>query len=106
MKMKFKIKREKEIDNLKAISEKYFRKSSRKRMFIMNYFLKCDKHFSVEELYTHVKKIMPSIGYSTVYRTLRLLVARGLAAERNFEKGFTRFEPLHGKKNIMTTSSA
>ncbi|MGQ9663995.1 MAG: Fur family transcriptional regulator [bacterium] len=99
MKMKFKIKNEKEIDNLKAISEKYFSKSSRKRKFIIDYFLKCDKHFSVEELYTHIKKLIPGIGYSTVYRTLRLLVARGQAVARNFEKGLTRFEPIHQKNH-------
>lgn len=74
-------------------------KSSAKRFFIINYFLKQNKHYSVEELYNHIKNRMPGIGYSTVYRALKLLVLRGLAVERTFEKRVTRFEPLHKEKH-------
>jgi len=39
-----------------------------------------------------VRKSNPSIGYATIYRTLKLLAESGLAEERRFENGFTRFE--------------
>ena len=70
-------------------------KSTRQRDDIVNFFLKEDKHFSVEELYREVKKRDPQIGYATVYRTLKLLVDAGLATRCQFSDGLTRFEPVH-----------
>jgi Fur family ferric uptake transcriptional regulator len=69
-------------------------KITREREKIVQLFLKSDKHLNVEELYHKVKKIDPQIGYSTVYRTLRLLVKANLAAERHFGDRETRFEPI------------
>ena len=34
-----------------------------------------------------------SIGLATVYRTLRLFVEAGIASERRFQEGVTRYEP-------------
>lgn len=34
------------------------------------------------------------VGYATVYRTLRLLRECGLAAERHFDEGQARYEPV------------
>jgi Fur family ferric uptake transcriptional regulator len=39
-----------------------------------------------------VQKVNSKIGYATVYRTLKLLLDSGLAAERKFEDGQTRYE--------------
>jgi len=39
-----------------------------------------------------VKKAYPGIGFATVYRTLKLLAGAGMAEERRFEDGFTRYE--------------
>jgi Fur family ferric uptake transcriptional regulator len=39
-----------------------------------------------------VAKVNPKIGYATVYRTLRLLTRLGLAAQRKFADGETRYE--------------
>lgn len=47
---------------------------------------------SAEELYALIKKAHPGIGYATVYRTLKLLAEAGMAEERRFEDGFTRYE--------------
>ncbi len=74
-------------------------KSSRKRKFIIDYFLKQDKHFSAEELYNQIRNKFPGIGYSTVYRTLKLLAECGLASIRHFEEGITRFEPIHQREH-------
>ena len=38
-------------------------------------------------------KVNPKIGYTTVYRTLKLLTRLGLAAQRKFADGETRYEP-------------
>jgi len=67
-------------------------KSTRQRDEILNAFVSAGRHLSAEELYLLVKKSNPSIGYATVYRTLKLLASAGIADERRFEDGFTRYE--------------
>ena len=75
----------------KFVAEKGL-KSTRQRDDIINIFLKSDGHLSVEDLHHMVQKINPKIGYATVYRTLKLLSESGLAAERHFDDGQTRYE--------------
>lgn len=65
---------------------------------VFKLFIDAGRHVSAEELYARVKKENPRIGYATVYRTLKLLAEAGLAEERRFHDGFTRFE----YKNIGT----
>jgi Fur family ferric uptake transcriptional regulator len=67
-------------------------KSTSQRDKIFDVFVKAGRHLSAEELYDRVKKSHPGIGFATVYRTLKLLAAAGLAQERRFEDGFTRYE--------------
>jgi len=67
-------------------------KSTSQRDIILNLFVDAGRHMSAEELYALVKKSHPGIGYATVYRTLKLLAEAGLAQERRFEDGFTRYE--------------
>ncbi len=67
-------------------------KSTSQRDTILNVFVEAGRHLSAEELYARVKKSHPGIGYATVYRTLKLLADAGLAQERRFEDGFTRYE--------------
>jgi len=83
-----------EIDLKKYLKKKGF-KVTTQREKIVERFLKRDRHFSVEELYKEMKRTMPEIGFATVYRTLQLLVAVGLATERRFKDDITRFEPSH-----------
>ena len=67
-------------------------KSTSQRDTILQVFVEAGRHLSAEELYARVKKSHPGIGYATVYRTLKLLADAGLAQERRFEDGFTRYE--------------
>ncbi len=67
-------------------------RSTNQRDAILSAFVGAKKHLSAEELYAQVKKAYPGIGYATVYRTLKLLSEAGLAEERRFDDGFTRFE--------------
>jgi Fur family ferric uptake transcriptional regulator len=70
-------------------------KSSDKRSFVVNYFVDADQHYTVEELYDEIRKLRPKIGYSTVYRALKLLVNCGLATECTFDDAAMRYEPAH-----------
>lgn len=67
-------------------------RSTTQRDQILQVFVDAGQHLSAEELYLRVKKNHPGIGYATVYRTLKLLAGAGLADERRFEDGFTRYE--------------
>jgi len=46
-----------------------------------------------------VTKVNPKIGYTTVYRTLKLFTRLGLAAQRKFADGETQYEPIEGKNH-------
>ena len=72
-------------------------KTTSQRDDIAQTFLASNRHISVEELYTEVKKVNPRVGYATVYRTLRLLKECGLAVERHFNDGEARYETAEGE---------
>ncbi|KPJ74326.1 Fur family transcriptional regulator [candidate division TA06 bacterium DG_78] len=93
--MKVKVKNKSRLDDFNKYKSHKGLKTSQKRLSIIEYFLKEDRHFSVEELYYEVKKVYPKVSYSTVYRTLKLLADSGLARICSFGDGTTRFEPAH-----------
>ena len=57
-------------------------------------FLDHEGHLSVEDIYRTVKKLDPHVGYTTVYRTMKLLTDSGLAREVDLADGITRYEHL------------
>jgi Fur family ferric uptake transcriptional regulator len=67
-------------------------RSTGQRDIILDRFVTAGQHVSAEELSARVKKTHPGIGFATVYRTLKLFAEAGLAEERRFEDGFTRYE--------------
>ena len=68
-------------------------KSTKQRDEILRIFLNSSGHKSLSQIYTLVAKADPKIGYATVYRTLKLLTRLGLADQRKFADGETRYEP-------------
>jgi len=62
------------------------------RKAIISILSKTINHPSVEEIYMEVHKRYPSIGITTVYRTLDLLVNWGLVHKFDFGEGKARFE--------------
>lgn len=66
-------------------------KRSEQREAILEVFLRTENHLSVEDLLQLVQKRRPDVGRTTVYRTLKLLSAAGLARELHLD-GETRFE--------------
>jgi Fur family ferric uptake transcriptional regulator len=74
-------------------------KRSSQRDTILQVFLATRDHFTTEELHELVKKQEPSIGYTTVYRALKLFIQCGLAAEVEFRDGVTRFEHHMNRRN-------
>jgi Fur family ferric uptake transcriptional regulator len=67
-------------------------KQSAKRDCVLDVFLATRDHLSTEELHRLVRDRDPGIGYTTVYRTLKLLAQCGLAYEVDFHDGVSRYE--------------
>lgn len=71
-------------------------KRSEQREVVVDVFLRSDRHLSVDDLLRLVKRRRSDVGRTTVYRTLKLLTAAGLAQELEFA-GQTRFEREHNR---------
>jgi Fur family ferric uptake transcriptional regulator len=74
--------------------EEHSLKHTRQREAILEVFLSARGHITSEDLYQQVRARHPHIGYTTVYRTMKLLCDAGLAHEHNFD-GTTRYEIAH-----------
>lgn len=74
-----------------AYLSKHRLKRSEQREVILDTFLRSERHLSVDDLHQLVSRRRPDIGRTTVYRTLKLLQAAGLAQELVLQ-GETRFE--------------
>lgn len=67
-------------------------KRTTQRDLILDVFLDTEGHVSSEDLYSIIKAKDPSVGSTTVYRTLKLLKDCGLARELEFHDGRTLYE--------------
>jgi Fur family ferric uptake transcriptional regulator len=65
------------------------------RKLILETFLAGEGHRSVEDIYRTVRSEDSRIGYTTVYRTMKLLIQAGLAREIDLADGLTRYEHLY-----------
>lgn len=72
--------------------EKRGLRSTDQRRLIVETFFKVPNHISIEELLAEVRQHDKRVGYATVYRTLKLLTECGVAFERKFGDGLTRYE--------------
>ncbi len=62
------------------------------RDLILETFLSTEEHLTSEDLYWLIHKQDPTIGHTTVYRTLKLLTEAGLAREVRFGDNKTYYE--------------
>lgn len=70
-------------------------KLTSQRRVIADVFFNGDKHLSLLELLDLAKAKQKSIGYATVYRTMRLLVEGKFAVEHTFGDNHVRYEVAH-----------
>jgi len=87
---------EHDIEELRARLNEYMNKhglrSTEQRRVVTEMFFASEEHLSIEDLLERVRVEEPRIGYATVYRTLKLLKECGLAFERHFGDGVSRYE--------------
>jgi Fur family transcriptional regulator, ferric uptake regulator len=73
-------------------------KHTEQRDTILQTFLETREHLSVNELHRLVQKKDARIGFTTVYRTLKLLGECGLASEVAFHDGIARYEHQYNRR--------
>ena len=74
-------------------------KQTEQRNTILRTFLETREHLSTDELHRLVKKKDARIGYTTVYRTLKLLADCGLASVVAFHDGIARYEHQYNRRS-------
>lgn len=67
------------------------------RRVIARVLSEADDHPDVEELHRRVSKVDERISLSTVYRTVRMLEAKGILERHEFGDGRARYEPAAGE---------
>jgi len=68
------------------------------RRLILNLLSKSSQHMSADDVYFALRKINPSIGFATVYRTLDMLTRMAIVQKFDFGDGKARYELITGKE--------
>ena len=80
----------------KRLFYEYLRRKGLKRTaqrdLILETFLESEKHITSEELYRKVRERDPTVGFTTVYRTLKLLTECGIARSMQLGDRYTHYE--------------
>lgn len=79
-------------ERLEAYMAKKKLRSTAQRRLIVDTFFEGGSHLTIEDLLRDVRAHDSGIGYATVYRTLKLLAECGVASERRFGDGLSRYE--------------
>jgi Fur family transcriptional regulator, ferric uptake regulator len=74
-------------------------KHTEQRDTILRTFLETRDHLSTDQLFRLVRKKDPKIGFTTVYRTLKLLSECGLASAVPFPDGMSRYEHQFNRRS-------
>jgi Fur family transcriptional regulator, ferric uptake regulator len=82
-------------DHLRRVGLKH----TGQRDAILRAFLDTRDHLSTDDLYLLVRKKDERIGFTTVYRTLKLLAECGLASEVALNDGIARYEPQFNRRS-------
>lgn len=69
-------------------------KMTPQRELIFRSFFQLGEHVSVDDLFERVHLVDPTIGYSTVWRNLKLICRIGLAEEVNLGDGINRYDRI------------
>jgi Fur family transcriptional regulator, ferric uptake regulator len=67
-------------------------KMTRSRSLVLRAFLRLERHVTAEELFKAARRLDPSVGQATVFRTMKLLVGSGLARETVSDSGARHYE--------------
>jgi Fur family ferric uptake transcriptional regulator len=81
-----------------ALQAKGIRKSIR-RMQVVDVFLQCERHVTMNELVSLVHKKYPAIGIATIYRTIKLIKETNIGREIELADGTIAYEHDYGHEH-------
>ena len=90
---------EKDLNHFLMLMDQKGLNTTKQRINIAKVFFCMADHHSLEEIYSEVHKKYPSIGQTTVYRTIKLLCEVELARELHVGEGFARYEVNTAKQH-------
>jgi len=67
-------------------------KLTRQRRVIAAVVFGSDAHLTLADIHERAQRKQPSIGFATVYRTMKLMAEAGVATHHKFDDGQSRFE--------------
>ncbi|TVQ91761.1 MAG: transcriptional repressor [Deltaproteobacteria bacterium] len=67
-------------------------KCTRQREAIASVVFSSEGHLTLNDIHVRAQQVQPSVGFATVYRTMKLLSEAGLATQHRFDDGQSRFE--------------
>ena len=82
-----------QLDQFQAYLATQGLRLTKQRQAIAEVFFESDAHLSLPELLDLARVRHASVGYATVYRTMKILAESGLATEHKFAEGNVRYEP-------------
>lgn len=69
-------------------------KSTKQREAIAEVFFVTERHLSLNDVLERTQRTQPSVGYATVYRTMKLMTEAGVANEHKFaDNDLALYEP-------------
>jgi len=77
------------------IKQNLFRETNQ-RQLILDYLHRSLAHPTAQEIFQIIKKDLPRVSLSTIYRNLIILEKQGKVSSLSYSKNFTRFELNHG----------
>ncbi len=80
------------LEVLNSYIEKNNMRRSKVREKLLIIFIESGKHFSIEDFYLYIKKDLPEIGISTIYRSFDIFCKAGICKEMHLEGDNTKYE--------------
>jgi len=87
--------REERMEAFRAYLSEQGLKCTKQRMAIATVFFGSEAHLSLPEILSLAQEEHSTVGYATVYRTMKLLTDSGLASEHKFGEANVRYEATH-----------
>lgn len=69
---------------------------TRKRKIVLDILMKAECHLTAEKIYQRTRKVEPSIGRTTVYRTMKLFESNDMIDRHTFRTGRSYYESKNG----------
>jgi Fur family ferric uptake transcriptional regulator len=83
---------EQDMDAFRGFLSKQGLKFTRQRRVIAQVVFGSEEHLTLNDILARAREEQASVGYATVYRTMKLMSESGLATEHHFDDGQARYE--------------